>query len=139
MHYDAANDTFTNSFVVCNVGTCCHLAWGVASGISEATFSRARADVRKNRPMHAGAPPASTIAPPSLVHIACMLALRSGRAKERDKHERKQESTKSLESWVRMQMETMEGSHHTRLYFILPRRTHTCELSDSRTGTQVTR
>ena len=52
-HYDAASRTFTNSFVVGSKGTCCERAYAVACGVSEATYSRARTDVRKGRPTHA--------------------------------------------------------------------------------------
>lgn len=53
-HYDEIEKRFTTSFVVGTNGRCCVESYAVATGISEGTYARARADVTRNRPEHAG-------------------------------------------------------------------------------------
>jgi hypothetical protein len=52
-HYDRATKQFTRSFVVGPLGDCCAASFGLANGISFATFAESRADVTKDRPWHA--------------------------------------------------------------------------------------
>lgn len=82
-HYDAALGTFTRSFVVGSYGRVCERAYAVACSVSEPTFVRARCDVTNNRGWHAE---------------------RAVRRQQKESEERR-----SLEGWVCLQRETMEG------------------------------
>ena len=82
-HYDCGRRKFSNSFCIDGKGGCCIWAYGVASGLSEATFTRARTDVTKQRPLH----------PERVFH--------------RDHVE--SAARRTLGAWVELQKETMEG------------------------------
>lgn len=88
-HFDAASRSFSTSFVIGGVGTLCERAFAVGSGVSEPTFVRARADVTKSRPLHAG------------------------RVQLLEK--RVQAARAALDAWVRAQRNTMEGDKTTGL------------------------
>lgn len=88
-HYDAGLGTFSNSFVVCGVGGMCDRAYAAAAGVSEATFMRARSDVTKERPKHAG-----------------RVQVRARRVSF---------VRAQLDAWVRAQRNTMEGDKSTGL------------------------
>ena len=52
--YDRQSDSFRSLFVVGDARNVCERAAGVALGVSESVFGRARADVTKDRPLHGG-------------------------------------------------------------------------------------
>ena len=53
-HYDKNSRSFTRSFVVGNLGDCCAASAGLANGLSFASWSESRVDVRQDRAWHAG-------------------------------------------------------------------------------------
>ena len=53
-HYDKNSRSFTRSFVVGNLGDCCAASAGLANGLSFASWSESRVDVRQDRPWHEG-------------------------------------------------------------------------------------
>ena len=53
-HFDGRSKNFTRSFVVGKLGDCCAASAGLANGLSFNTWAESRADVRKDRPWHAG-------------------------------------------------------------------------------------
>ena len=81
--YDRPTMRFQQTFNIDGKATCCIWAYGVASGLSEATFTRARSDVTKNKPM------------------------RPGRVVERDKRE--SSARRTLRGWIELQKHSMEG------------------------------
>lgn len=82
-HYDFSLGMMQNSFVIAGFGGVCERAYVVASAVSEATYVRARADVTKRRPLHAG--------------------------RKRVQQKRMSGARAVLDSWVRAQRLTMEG------------------------------
>lgn len=88
-HYDAAIGQFSKTFVVCGVGGICERAYAVATGVSETTFVRARADVTLKRADHAG--------------------------RVQVQQKRVSEARALLDAWVRAQRNTMEGDKTTGL------------------------
>lgn len=86
-HYDRSLGVMQNSFVVAGCGGICERAFAVASGISETTFARARADVTKVRPLH------------------------SGRQQVRER--RVSHARVMLDAWVRAQRHSMEGDKNS--------------------------
>jgi len=88
-HYDRNLNAFSHSFVVGSAGSICERAYAVASGASEATYARARADVTKDRPLHNGRATAKA-------------------AKE-------SEARRLLGSWVCAQRNSMEGDKQSGL------------------------
>ena len=54
LHYSCTTKSFSRSFVVGELNDCCAASCGVADGMSWATWSRARTDLKKDRPLHAG-------------------------------------------------------------------------------------
>ena len=53
-HYSKTDRCFSRSFVVGGLNDCCAASSGLAAGISWSTWSRARADLTRDKPMHAG-------------------------------------------------------------------------------------
>lgn len=53
-HYCKESQTFSRSFVVAGLNDCCAASKGLADGLAFVTWARARCDVRKARPYHAG-------------------------------------------------------------------------------------
>lgn len=53
-HYNQDSKSFSRSFVVGRLNDCCAASRGLADGLSWSTWSRARTDLRKDRPFHAG-------------------------------------------------------------------------------------
>lgn len=82
-HFDPTLGCFTNSFVVGDCSFACERAFAVGSGVSETTYARARADVMQDRAWH------------------------SGRASKKERRE--SDARRELDSWIRLQRETMEG------------------------------
>lgn len=83
-HYSKASKAFTRSFVVGELSDCCAASRGLADGLAFVTWARARADVRKGRPRHAG-----------------RVALR-----EREMHQ----ARRVINAYIRNLRESMEGS-----------------------------
>ena len=92
-HYDRTQGAFRETFRVGDCDRVCVMACAVAMGISECTFSNARRDVTAERGRHAG------------------------RSKVRQ--ERRSVEEESLDAWIRLQREGMEGdkSTGTRWYY----------------------
>ncbi|KAL3894263.1 MAG: hypothetical protein SGPRY_013857, partial [Prymnesium sp.] len=86
-HYDAHLRHFQRTFVVAGISGMCERAYAVAAGVSEVTYVRARTDVTKERPMHAG------------------------RVQVRQTKESAARQT--LDAWVRSQRDGMEGNKTT--------------------------
>ena len=86
-HYDAGRNQFRRSFSVGNAQGVCERAAGVAMGVSESLFGKARADVTKDRPWHAG--------------------------RKKVKVARQSKQRESLDAWVRRQRAHMEGDKLT--------------------------
>ena len=87
LNFNRAQGAFRNTFRVGACDTVCIMACAVGMGISEATFRNARRDVTGDRPRHAGRSKA--------------------RAKARSAEE------ESLDGWIRLQREGMEGDKQT--------------------------
>ena len=86
-HYDRTQGAFRETFRVGDCEGACIMACAVAMGISECTFSNARRDVTANRARHAG------------------------RSKVRQT--RRSFEEESLDAWIRLQREGMEGDKST--------------------------
>ena len=86
-HYDRTQGAFRVTFRVGDCDGACIMACAVAMGISECTFTNARRDVTANRARHAG------------------------RSKVR--RERRSVEEESLDAWIRLQKEGMEGDKST--------------------------
>ena len=83
-HYSTTQRSFSRSFVVGGMHDCCAASSGLAAGVSWSTWSRARADLRKDKPLHAG------------------------RSKEREVVE--SEARRVINAYLRDQVAGMEGS-----------------------------
>lgn len=83
-HYSAITGQFSRSFVVGELNDCCAASRGLADGLSWNTWSKARTDLRKNRPLH------------------------KGRCKARE--ERQSDARRCIEAYIRELCESMEGS-----------------------------
>lgn len=82
-HYDVRSRKFQHTFVIAGVSGCCVVSAAIAASVSEATYARARGDVTKARPRHAGR---------SASRKDCMSSAR-----------------RTLDAWVRTQRAGMEG------------------------------
>ena len=85
--YDRTQGSFRNTFRVGACDDACIMACAIGMGISEGTFRNARRDVTADRPRHAG------------------------RSKMRVS--RRSAETESLDAWIRLQREGMEGDKLT--------------------------
>ena len=86
--YDAAWGRFRQQFVVGNAAGVCDRAVGVAMGVSESLFAKARADVTKpDRPWHKG--------------------------RKKQKVARQSAKREALDAWIRRQRQQMEGDKLT--------------------------
>lgn len=83
-HYCKHTKKFSRSFVVAGLNDCCAASRGLADGLSFVTWSRARADLRLDKPRHAG------------------------RVKKRE--ELKSEARRAIDAYIRNLRESMEGS-----------------------------
>ena len=103
-HWDERTDSLTRTFKIGPAADCCAASAGLAMGLSFATYSTARADVRKNAPWRA--------------------------ARNAGRHDQEGEARAHLRAYIRDEIEAMEGpkggadpvDHHSTPYVPLRRR-----------------
>ena len=83
-HYNKSTKSFTRSFVVGCLNDCCAASCGLADGFTWSTWAKGRADLRKDKPLHAG---------------------RTARKQQQDS-----ESARVIDAYIRDLRSSMEGS-----------------------------